>query len=69
MPGCVLLASVDVVGSLTSRGGAVELALRFPPDPSIAGLRLFVQALVVDPGANALGLTASDALAIVVGVR
>ncbi len=64
-PGCALLASMDIVQIAFSTGtgagnGAAAATWVIPNDSRLRGLQLHFQALVVDKGANRLGLTASN---------
>lgn len=64
MPGCRLHVSADfdvpiVTGSAT---------LLIPADPTLAGGLFHVQALIVDPTANPLGLVLSDAASALIGM-
>lgn len=62
-PGCDLRVSLDLtLLSLTPNGTATE-TLSLPPNPAISGSRLFAQWLV-STTANALGLLASEGVAI-----
>jgi hypothetical protein len=65
MPSCVLLTQplVSIPASTTTTGFA-QLPLAIPPDPGLAGLRLFVQWLVVDPGTNTASLVLSNGAAL-----
>ena len=68
MPGCTWFCSADaVVGQLTDPQGRATLNIVVPPLAALVGTSFFAQALVLDPPANALGATASDAVACVVG--
>lgn len=46
---------------------AVPLTLTVPNDPTLRGLGLYMQGVVFDPGANALGLATTDLLTVIVG--
>ncbi len=56
-PGCLLLASPDLVlGLQTDAAGDATAVFVIPPLPSLLGQSFHDQALIVDPGANALGI-------------
>lgn len=42
-------------------------SLPIPPDPTLGGGLFHVQALIVDPGVNPLGLVVSDAATALIG--
>lgn len=65
MPGCTLLVSGDVLLPVQNVLGVGLLSVDVPS--SAAGATLYQQALVFDPGVNALGLTASDGARLVIG--
>lgn len=65
MPSCVLLTQpVLSLAATTTTTGFAQMPLAVPPDPTLAGVRLFVQWLVVDPGTNAASLVTSDGAAV-----
>ena len=55
-PSCTWNVSVDVTVPLVGSGPLYSWELRLPSDPAIAGRTFYEQAVLVDPGANALGL-------------
>jgi hypothetical protein len=60
-PGCLLeVDPVEVQGLLADAQGIATAYLPIPGDRSLLGLSLHSQALVVDAGANVLGLTLSN---------
>ena len=66
-PGCWLLTNHVLVHDesatgVGSGGGSATFDWPVPPDPQLIGGRVFFQAIVVDPAANALGLTSTAAL-------
>lgn len=67
MPGCPLLVRPVVVRALplaaSSQPASTLLSLSSPPQSGMVGLRFEVQGIVVDPVANALGLTTTNAVA------
>ena len=67
MPGCTLHVSTDFVQAIYLNGGNAFFALPLPATPSLAGIRLFTQALVLEPAANPFGATMSNALAASTG--
>jgi hypothetical protein len=69
MPGCDLLVGPDLTCPLANPAGSATFPLRIPFDPRYIGLPFFDQALVLDPGANALGVIVSNGGAGKVGAR
>jgi hypothetical protein len=69
MPGCDLLVPIDVVEFRAATAGRAEWALAIPNTPSLAGATFRQQAFVLDAAANVLGLTASNAVLVTLGVR
>lgn len=69
MPGCDLLVPLDVVEFRAAVAGRAEWALVIPNTPSLAAVAFRQQAFVLDAGANAFGLTASNAVLVTTGVR
>jgi hypothetical protein len=67
MPGCTAYASADAVTVLVGSGGRAAYRLTIPDLPALVGVRFHQQALVFDPGANALGAVLSDAATAVIG--
>jgi hypothetical protein len=65
MPRCALRVSPDVL--LPVAGNPAHAILPLPDDPALAGLVFHLQALIVDPVANALGAVMSAAATAVVG--
>lgn len=61
MPSCILLTQplVSIPASTTGTGFA-QVPLAIPPDPGLARVRLFVQWLVIDVGANSASLVVSN---------
>lgn len=51
---------------LAGSGGSVQYPLMVPASASMAGLQFWLQAAVVDPAANSLGVTLSNALRVTV---
>lgn len=69
IPGCNLLAGLDFVAGIPTLGNRGAWIVRIPGDAGLAGQALFVQSLVADPGANALGLTVSNGVEMVIGAQ
>jgi hypothetical protein len=67
MPGCALLASLDVLVPTTTAGTTATLDLLVPFDLALVGQSFFTQAVVFDPTANVLGLTVSNGGAARIG--
>ena len=66
---CWLRVSPDVSVLLIGSAGSAGFALAVPVNPSLAGMILHQQALVLDPAAgNPAGLVVSDAATVVVGL-
>ncbi|HLU39323.1 MAG TPA: hypothetical protein VK081_08045, partial [Planctomycetota bacterium] len=65
MPDCPLRVSSEIV--VPFQGSPLRASVPLPPDPALAGGRLHVQALVLDPGANALGAVLSESATAVIG--
>jgi hypothetical protein len=68
-PGCELLVPVDVVELRAANGTRAEWSLAIPNVPSLAAATFRQQAFVIDAAANALGLAASNAVTVTLGVR
>lgn len=68
MPSCSLLVQPlrNLVG-ITDAGGKLTLPWIVPDLPELIGLPVYAQGAAVDPTANVLGLTSTDALKIVLG--
>lgn len=69
MQGCFALASPDATTLVAIHGAAGVTSLGIPNTTGLAGLDLFLQAVAVEAGANALGLVTSRALHIRIGRR
>jgi hypothetical protein len=67
MPGCQLHVSPELTRFAGSVGGTAQFWLAIPSAPSLVGVRLHAQALVPQPGVNALGAVMSNAVLEVVG--
>ncbi|MCC6785630.1 MAG: hypothetical protein IT457_22455 [Planctomycetes bacterium] len=60
MPGCTLYQDVALATGGTQLGGSASYSLPLPGDVGMLGLRFYNQVVVVDPAANAFGLTVSN---------
>ena len=67
MPGCWLRVSGELCEPVVGSGNAATWSLPIPNAPAWIGASFFTQAVVLDAGANALGLTLSDAAVAVIG--
>ncbi len=67
-PGCFGRVSPDAVALLTGSGNQVTWSLAIPNDPGVLGVRFLQQMFLVDAAANTLGLVASDAAAMLIGL-
>ncbi|MDP3758781.1 MAG: hypothetical protein Q8Q86_03605, partial [Candidatus Daviesbacteria bacterium] len=61
MAGCKLLVSPDALLPFVTSVGTSFWSIGIPDDYSMTMVPLFYQALVIDPGANVLGVTTSNA--------
>jgi photosystem II stability/assembly factor-like uncharacterized protein len=61
MSGCALRVSRNVMLAAPAAGGTARWLLQVPNSDSLLGQAIHLQALVVDPPANAAGLVVSDA--------
>jgi PKD repeat protein len=66
-PGCQALVSTEVTLFLFGGGNSATWNLNIPNSGAFSGLQLYNQALVFDPGFNALGAVLSDAAACLIG--
>jgi hypothetical protein len=68
MPGCSLrVVPLRSLGGATDAAGVGVIPWIVPDVPDLVGLPLFAQGAVVDPGANALGLVATDGVEMFLG--
>jgi hypothetical protein len=65
-PTCFLRTDIAVTQAALANGSA-SWTLTLPNDPTIIGASLYSQTAVVDPPANALGITLSSARRVTVG--
>ena len=68
-PGCTVFASVEVAIPIPTSGGTGQLSLPIPDDPSLAGLQIFNQGVVLEPGVNPGGIIVTGAAALTLGRR
>lgn len=69
MPGCALHIRPDLGIAVFNWGGSAAWNFVLPADPALVAQPFYVQALVMDPGINALGMVVSDAMAARMGRR
>lgn len=69
MPGCDLLVSFAALELIPAANQRSEWLLTIPNSTALAGVRLFQQGFALEPGANAAGITASNGIELVVGIR
>ena len=69
MPGCDLLVNLSFSMIETASSGESKFLIPIPNEPSMIGKKLYSQAFVPDPGANTLGVVASNGLSIKIGQR
>jgi hypothetical protein len=67
MPGCTLLASLDVGLALPVPASVLQQQVPLPNVPAVLGMELFAQGFDLDAGANPAGITASNGLALRLG--
>lgn len=67
MPGCSLLADPWAALAVVGSGTAARWTLVIPDTPDLVGVVFFQQAVVLDPGSNAAGLTVTNGLRTTVG--
>ena len=66
-PGCFGRVSTDATTLLLGAGNTASWGFSIPNNPALSGVKMFNQALVLDPGFNALGAVLSDAAAMLIG--
>ncbi len=69
MPGCELLVPLDSLDFVVADAGTAEWSLFVPMTPALAGVAWRQQAFPLDAAANPFGLSASNAVEAVFGVR
>jgi hypothetical protein len=67
MPGCSLRAAPDTVLVQSVSAGSTAWQIMIPDVPVLIGQQLRLQALVLDPGANALGVAATNGALVRIG--
>lgn len=67
MTGCRAYASAEVATAVAAVAGVANWSWAVPSDPAFVGQPFHLQAIVVDPAANAAGATVSNAATMVVG--
>jgi hypothetical protein len=66
-PGCFGRVSAEAVTFLQGAGNTANWGFTVPNWAGLGGLKMYNQALVFDPGFNALGGVISDAAAMIIG--
>lgn len=69
MPGCDAHVSPDIGTFLLGQSNKAAFEMSIPNDVRLIGLQFYNQAVVFDPGANALGAVMSAAAEGVIGIR
>ena len=67
MPGCTLQVSLDTLVTASPVGGVSQISFPIPLQTALVGIIVYAQAGSLDPGANPLGLTISNAVAVAIG--
>jgi len=67
-PGCFARVSTDATLFLFGAGNNVVWNFGIPNAPGLIGVQMYNQALVLDPGFNALGAVLSDATGMMIGL-
>ena len=60
MTGCAFYASAEVILPVPNTGGAGSVTFAVPNDVALVGGSFFNQGFVLDPPANAAGITSSN---------
>jgi hypothetical protein len=68
MPNCRTHTSADLLSTLPANGGTATWSWNVPTQSVFLGATFYLQGVSWDPGYNALGLTVSNALTLVVGI-
>ncbi|MFO1029632.1 MAG: hypothetical protein U1F60_01005 [Planctomycetota bacterium] len=66
-PGCSVYTTTDALVALTGTAGTASFSFALPSAPSLIGLSFMTQGAALDPFANALGYTTSNALEMTIG--
>ena len=69
LPGCFAHVSVDALAAIQNLGPVGLASVTIPRDPSLAGLEVYVQAVVPDLSANPAGAVLSNGIKLTVGVK
>jgi len=69
MPGCLLFVLTDFVEFRTAQDGVAEWTITIPNSPSLVAVRIRQQAFPLDVPSTPLGLVASNALLMTLGIR
>lgn len=69
MPNCFQRSAVDASVLLVGTANRVQYSLQVPGQPAFTALRFFQQAVVLDPGLNALGASVSNSVRGVIGAK
>lgn len=67
-PGCPAHVTLDVLVLIAGAAGSASFSLGVPATPSLSGVEVHTQAIVVDAAANAFGGVVSDAATATVGL-
>ena len=67
-PGCFARVSTEASLFVFGASNSATWNFNIPNNPGVVGVRMFNQALVLDPGFNALGAVLSDAAAMMIGL-
>ncbi len=62
MPGCTLNAGFNAQFGFATLGATASSSIPVPMDPSLAGVHVYLQSLVVAPGVNPLGISATNGI-------
>lgn len=68
-PGCDLLLPPDFLSLALANGSSASLSLAIPANTSLLGVSVYQQAFPFEPEVNPLGVTASNGLRLVLGLR
>lgn len=69
MPGCSALVSLNIALPFQAKAGVATPSLPIPSNRSLITYSIYLQALSIDPSANALGVTVSNGAGARIGVR
>jgi PKD repeat protein len=67
-PGCSGRVSPDATLFVLGSGNSANWVFNLPNAPGLIGVMMYQQALVLDPGFNALNMVASDATGLIIGM-